>query len=67
MSLKKGSEEREKKKERISAYYAQKRFGVKEDVTPPKTSQLHHIFGKQKGLLQSRGDITPNTPIEVPD
>ena len=42
-------------------------FGVKEDLTPPKTSQLHHIFGKQKVLLQSRGDVTPNAPIEVPD
>ena len=40
---------------------------MKEDFTPPKTSQLHHIFGKQKGLLQSRGNITPNAPIEVPD
>ena len=27
----------------------------------------YHIFGKQKGLLQSRGYVTPNTPIEVLD
>ena len=64
---KKGGEEREKQQERISTYYAQKSFRVKEDFTPPKISQLHHIFGKQKGLLQSRGDMTPNAPIEVLD
>ena len=46
-----GGEEREKQQERISTYHAQKSFSVKEDLTPPKTSQLHHIFGKQKGLL----------------
>ena len=65
--FKKKGEEREKQQGRISAYHAQKPFGMKEDLTPPKTSQLHHIFGKQKGLLQSRGDMTPNAPIEVPD
>ena len=64
---KKRGEEREKQQERISTYHAQKSFGVKEDLTPPKTSQLHHIFGKQKGLLQSRGDVTPNIPIKVPN
>ena len=65
--LKKKREGREKQQERISTYHAQKSFGVKEDFTPPKTSQLHHILGKQKGLLQSRGDVTPNAPIEIPD
>ena len=64
---KKKKEEREKQQGRISTYHAQKSFSVKEDLTSPKTSQLHHIFGKQKGLLQSRGDVTPNAPIEVPD
>ena len=48
-----GGGEREKQQERASTYHAQKYFGVKEDFTPPKTSQLHRIFGKQKGLLQS--------------
>ena len=64
---KKGREEREKQQERISTYHAQKPFSMKEDFTPPKASQLHHIFGKQKGLFQSRGDVTPNAPIEVLD
>ena len=44
---KKGGGEIEKQQERISTYHAQKSFGVKEDFIPPKTSQLHHIFGKQ--------------------
>ena len=48
---KRGGEEREKQQERISTYHAQKSFDVKEDLTPPKTSQLYHIFVKQKGLL----------------
>ena len=52
MSLKKKWEEREKQQGRISTYHAQKPFGMKEDLTPPKTLQLHHIFGEQKGLLQ---------------
>ena len=56
-------ERREKQQERISTYHAQKSFGVKEDFTPPKTSQLHHILGTQKGLLQSRGDVTPNATL----
>ena len=64
---KKKREEREKQQGRISTYNAQKSFGVKKDLTPPKTLQLHHIFWKQKGLIQSRGDVTPNVPIEVPD
>ena len=65
--LKKKWEEKEKQQGRISTYHAQKSFGVKEDLTPPKTSQLHLIFGKHKGLLQSQGDVTPNASIEVPD
>ena len=58
---------REKQQERISTYHAQKPSSMKEDFTPPKTSQLHHIFGEQMGLLQSRGNMTPNASIEVPD
>ena len=65
--FKKKREEREKQQGRISTYHAQKPFGMKEDLTPHKTSQLHHIFGKQMGLLQSRGDMTPNASIEVLD
>ena len=51
---------------KISTYHAQEPFCMKEDFTPPKTSQLHHIFGEQKGLLQRRGHMTTYTPVEVP-
>ena len=44
--FKKKKEEREKQQGRISTYHAQKPFGMKEDLTPPKTLQLHHIFRK---------------------
>ena len=64
---KKKKEEREKQQGKISICHAQKPFCMKEDFTPPKTSQLHHIFGEQKGLLLCRGNMTPNAPIEVPD
>ena len=47
----KKKEEREKHEGRISTYHAQKPFSMKEDFTPPKTSQLHHIFEEQKGLI----------------
>ena len=67
MSLKKKREEREKQQGRISTYHAQKPFSMKENFTPPKASQLHHIFGEQEGLLQRRDNMTPNAPIEVPD
>ena len=58
---------KKKQQGRIRTYHAQKHFGMKEDFTPPKTSQLHHIFGEQKGLLQRRSNMTPNAPIEVPN
>ena len=64
---KKKREEREKQQGRISTYHAQKPFGMKEDFIPSKTSQLHHIFGEQKGLLQRRGNMATYAPIEVPD
>ena len=67
LKKKKMREEREKQQERISTYYAQNPFGVKKDFTFPKASQLYHVFGKQKGLLQSRGDVTPNASIKIPD
>ena len=37
---------------KISTYHAQESFCMKEDFTPPKASQLHHIFGEQESLLQ---------------
>ena len=40
---------------------------MKEDFTPPKASQLHHVFGEQEGFLQRWGNVTTYTPIEVPD
>ena len=64
---KKKKKKKEKQPGRISTYHAQKPFGMKEDFTPPKTSQLHHIFGEQKGLLQRRGNMATYAPIEVPD
>ena len=38
--------------EKISTYHDQEPFCMKENFIPPKASQLHHIFGEQKGLLQ---------------
>ena len=63
------NKKKKKKKQpgKISTYHAQEPFCMKEDFTPPKISQLHHIFKEQKGLLQRRGNVTTYTPIEVPD
>ena len=61
------SKKKKKQQGRICTYRAQQPFSMKEDFTPPKALQLHHIFEEQKGLLQHRGNMTPNTPIEVPD
>ena len=53
MKIKKEKEKEEEKQPRkICTYHAQKPFSMKEDFTPPKALQLHHIFGEQKGLLQ---------------
>ena len=67
VSNKKKEKEKEKQPGKISTYHAQEPFCMKEDFTPPKTSQLHHIFGEKKGLLQRRGNMTAYTSIEVPD
>ena len=63
------NKKKKKKKQpgKISTYHAQEPFCMKEDFTHPKASQLHHIFGEQKGLLQRQGNMTTYTPIEVPD
>ena len=53
--------------EKISTYHDQEPFCMKENFIPPKASQLHHIFGEQKGLLQCRGNMTTYTPVEVHD
>ena len=67
VSKKEKRKKKEKQPGKISTYHAQEPFCMKEDFNPPKTSQLHHIFGEQKGLLQRRGNMTTYTPIEVPD
>ena len=52
---------------KIITYHARESFCMKEDFTPPKSSQLHHIFGEQESLFQRRGNVTTYTPVEVPD
>ena len=68
MSSKKKKKKIKRKTARESStYHAHKPFGMKEDFTPPKPSQLYHIFAKQKGLLQRRGNVATYAPIEVPN
>ena len=47
--------------------FKKKEGGGEEREKQQERISTYHIFGKQKGLLQSRGYVTPNTPIEVLD
>ena len=55
---KKKEKEKEKQPRKIYTYHVQKPFSVKEDFTPPKASQLHHVTSHPMPPLKSLIDAS---------